>query len=99
MASTMASNAGMEMGNSNSGSMISRLRVRKDMAAKNVPFTTNAHVPKRRHNGQLVCGTKRAQVVKHDKERRHQRLQHGNEDEIPDDLGQEQRVGGAGETR
>ena len=42
----MASNAGIEIGNSSSGSMISRLRVRSDMAAKKVPFTTSAQVPK-----------------------------------------------------
>ena len=36
----------MEMGNNSSGSMISRLRVRSDMAAKNVPFTTSAQVPR-----------------------------------------------------
>src|SRR2546430_1917660 len=33
------------MGKRSSGSMISRLRVRNDMAAKKVPLTTNAHVP------------------------------------------------------
>src|SRR5205823_11147781 len=45
VAFTMASSAGMENGNNSSGSMISRLRVRIDMAAKNVPFTTSAQVP------------------------------------------------------
>ena len=33
------------MGNSSSGSMISRARVRNDIAAKKVPFTTSAQVP------------------------------------------------------
>ena len=45
VAFTIPSNAGIENGNSSSGSMISRLRVRKEMAAKKVPFTTSAHVP------------------------------------------------------
>ena len=42
----MASSAGIETGNNSNGSMISRLRVRNEMAAKNVPFTTKAHVPR-----------------------------------------------------
>ena len=45
VALTIASNAGIEIGNKSSGSMISRLRVRSEMAAKNVPFTTSAQVP------------------------------------------------------
>src|SRR3974390_1273392 len=44
--STIASSAGIEMGKRISGNMISRLRVRIESAAKNVPFTTSAHVPK-----------------------------------------------------
>ena len=36
---------GYQRGNSKSGSINSRLRVRSDIAAKNVPFITNAHVP------------------------------------------------------
>ncbi len=43
---TIAINAGMDTGNSSSGNMISRLRVRNDIAAKNVPFTTSAQVPR-----------------------------------------------------
>src|SRR6185437_11787433 len=43
---TMLMTAGSEMGSRSSGSISSRLRVRMDMAAKNVPFTTSAQVPK-----------------------------------------------------
>lgn len=45
VAATMPSTAGIETGNKSRGSISSRLRVRSDMAAKNVPFTTSAHVP------------------------------------------------------
>src|SRR4051812_45066559 len=45
VASTMARMAGIEIGNSNRGNIISRARVRNDIAAKNVPLTTSAHVP------------------------------------------------------
>src|SRR5438132_11946499 len=43
---TIAITAGMEIGNSSSGSISSRLRVRTEIAAKNVPLTTSAQVPK-----------------------------------------------------
>src|SRR5690242_11242151 len=43
---TMPSNAGIDSGNKSSGNMISRARVRRDIAAKKVPFTTSAHVPR-----------------------------------------------------
>jgi hypothetical protein len=42
---TIARSAGIERGKSNNGSIISRARVRMDIAAKNVPFTTSAQVP------------------------------------------------------
>ena len=45
VASTVDINAGIVIGNSKRGNMISRLRVRNDIAAKNVPLTTIAHVP------------------------------------------------------
>src|ERR1041385_2694067 len=43
---TMLMTAGSEMGSRSSGSISSRLRVRMDIAAKKVPSTTSAHVPK-----------------------------------------------------
>ena len=41
----MAISAGIDTGKRISGNITSRLRVRNDMAAKNVPFTTSDHVP------------------------------------------------------
>src|SRR5437763_10682438 len=45
VAFTIPSSAGIESGNSSRGSMISRARVRIEIAAKKVPLTTSAHVP------------------------------------------------------
>ena len=47
VASTIAISAGIEMGNRIRGSMISRLRVRSESAAKKVPLTTRAQVASR----------------------------------------------------
>ncbi len=55
--------------------MISRLRVRSDMAAKNVPFTTSAHVPSMATGKQLPRRPEGTQLVKDDEQGRHQRFQ------------------------
>src|SRR5438045_3894163 len=44
VACTIDRMAGIEMGKSSNGSMSSRLRVRNEIAAKNVPLTTSAQV-------------------------------------------------------
>src|SRR5690349_11477109 len=46
VAFTIPSNAGMDSGNRSRGNIISRTRVPRDIAAKKVPFTTRAHVPR-----------------------------------------------------
>ena len=75
VAATMPSTAGMEIGNKSSGSMISRLRVRSDIAAKNVPFTTSAHVPSSAMAINCQAGPRTRKLIEHHEQRRHQRLQ------------------------
>ena len=75
VAVTMLTTAGIEIGSRSSGSISSRLRVRIDMAAKNVPFTTSAHVPSNAINSQLPERPHRAQIVKDHKQRGHQAFQ------------------------
>ena len=79
--------------------MISRLRVRIDIAAKNVPFTTIAHVPRMRNRKQLPRRAQGTQVVKNDEQRRHQRFQDATKIKLPIALARNSEFAGAGETR
>src|SRR5438552_2525559 len=66
VALTMASSAGMLMGNSSKGSMSSRLRVRSDRAAKNAPFTTSTNSAKKSMalSASLECHSSRKSLPK-----------------------------------
>ena len=62
------------------------------MAAKKVPLTTRAQVPKPTTSDQLPCRSKRAQTIEHDEQRRHERFEHAHENKIAQRLRQKQGI-------
>src|SRR5688500_7838831 len=97
--STMAMSAGMEMGKSNSGSMTSRLRVRSEMAAKNVPFTTSAQVPSTKMMGSLAASPTMRRSEKMMKSGASRASTRMTNRKFPTALPKKRELGGAGETR
>ena len=90
---TMASSAGMEIGKSTSGSISSRLRVRRPSAAKKGAVDQQRPRAQRQHQEQQPALAQRAQVVEDGKERCQNKLHYGDEDHVSQHFTQKQRSG------